>query len=238
MARLSSARSIKKVGIVSSTYYEDWHNTEVVYELVRKCPFTFIMGEVSGLEARQSKLWLYGEPLDAIFRYYPLDWFDSDPYYSGVIDALGKETSSINPASTIVTQSKAFFALLWEMARQGLLEEKEIEMVRKYIPITELEADRLHTPRFCIKPYFGREGQGIKISTPLIGPGEERDRVYQEMIDVQPIHMEQHTAFTSRRGPFTPVIGVYITGCSYAGLFVRAGSRITDKRAMCIPVVL
>jgi len=238
VSHFPTAGKIENVGIVSSTYYEDWHNTEAVYECLKALPYRFIMGEVSGLEVRGSRLWLYGEPLDAVFRYYPLDWFDSDPYYSGVIDALGKETFSINPASTIISQSKAFFALLHEMARQALLDEEEKELVRKYIPCTELEADRLKAARFCMKPYFGREGQGISISTPLIGPGEERDRVYQEMIDIQPIHMEQHTTFTSRSGPFTPVLGVYITGCSYAGLFVRAGSLITDKHAMCVPVII
>ncbi|MCX7920597.1 MAG: glutathionylspermidine synthase family protein [Clostridia bacterium] len=232
----SRSNDIRTIGLVSSSYYEDWYNTGVIYECIKHLPFSFVLGEVSGLEVVGDKLYLYGTPLDAVYRYYPLDWFDQDPYYAGVINALNKETPSINPPSTFISQSKAFAALIWELMGQGFYSAKEAAVIEKYLPRTALTPKKLATEDFCAKPYFGREGQGIIFS--FAGPVRYReleDYVFQERVDIQTTTLDIHTATGTMREAVYPVIGAYVVGDKFGGIYTRAGGRVTDKWAVYVP---
>jgi glutathionylspermidine synthase len=236
MSDFSRFREMTTIGFVSLAFYEDWENTAALCHVLEDLPYTFIMGEVSALEARDGRLHLAGRALDAVYRYYPLDWFARDPYFRGVIGAFSSGTLSINPPSTLICQSKAFFALLWELARQGFFEGKELDVIEKYIPHTELEQHRLPGEAFVAKPLLGREGEGIAIHhAPWRFRGQE-DYVFQEKVDVQSIALEIHTTTGGGLEARYPVIGAYVTGSSFAGLFVRAGARITDRRTVFLPV--
>jgi glutathionylspermidine synthase len=230
----SRFRKIETVGLVSLVFYEDWENLTMLHHILKDLPCTFVTGEVSGLEAKEGRLYLYGTPLDALYRYYPLDWFARDAYYNGVIEALEEGTFSINPPSTLICQSKAFFALLWELARQGFFRGEESGIIEKYIPHTELEPGLLQGG-YVSKPLLGREGEGISVhygNFPF--PGQE-GYVFQEKLDIQSVALKIHTMTGSSYEARYPVLGAYVTGSSFAGLFVRAGARITDRRAVFLP---
>jgi glutathionylspermidine synthase len=233
----SRGQTVKNVGLVSGAYYEDWYNTLAVYEAVRDLPYSFILGEVSGLEARGGRLYLYGTPLDAVYRYYPLDWFSRDEYYEGVIEALGSGTPSINPPSTFICQSKAFFALLWELGFRGFFDGEDLQLIRKYIPFTSLSQESFPRGDYCIKPLFGREGERVRFSIEG-GDAPEEEAVFQERIDLQSVPITVRTSYSEERRAAYPIIGVYIAGKDLAGIFTRAGTRITDKWALFIPTFI
>lgn len=232
-------KEVRNIGLVSSSYHEDWYNTTILMEQIKDLPYHFILGEVSGLEARDGRLYLYGTPLDAVYRYYPLDWFDSDPYYQGVVEALGDGTLSINPPSTLISQSKAFFALLWELLDGGYYTPEEAEWIRRYIPRTALSPKKLKTDDFCIKPFFGREGQQVVYHRfePGFRPAEN-DCVFQERVEIQPVELDIHTTLGVKKEIRYPVIGTYVAGDRFAGIFTRAGSRVTGKRIVYLPVYI
>ncbi len=226
----------KNIGIVSTTYYEDWYNTSALFDCIKNLPYNFVIGEVSGLESRDGKLFLYGNELDAIYRYYPLDWLDSEERFNGIIAALGKYTPSINPPSTLISQSKAFMALIWELEEKGFYTEEEKALIRKYIPRTALSPAKLHTRDFCAKKFFGREGQDIQFG--LSGRfhiENPNDYIFQQRVDIQSIELRINTAVKTVVEPVYPVIGTYIIGDKFGGIYTRAGGKITDKWAIYIP---
>jgi Glutathionylspermidine synthase len=235
----SRSREIKNIGFVSSPYHEDWYNTTIIHEQLKHLPYNFMLGDVAGLEGGSGKLKLYGVELDAIYRYYPLDWFENDSYFEGVIESLLGDTLSINPPSTLIYQSKAFLALVWELLEKGFYNEEEGWFIRRYIPRTTLAPRIPGTWDFCIKPLFGREGTGIAFSNNL--PDLKLDCVeyaFQERIDIQPLELNIFSALHGRKEIMYPVIGTYVAGDSFAGIFTRAGSRITDKWSIYLPVYL
>jgi glutathionylspermidine synthase len=153
-------------------------------------------------------------------------------------------TYSINPPSTFISQSKTFFALLWELAEQGFFNEMENRDIHKYIPRTTLSIDNLGTDDFVLKPCLGREGQGILSNYRGIETGasaesmENCDYVYQERVDMQQVRIDIRTTVGKSEEPAFPVIGMYVAGNEPVGIFTRAGGRITDKWAVYLPTMI
>ena len=229
---------IKNIGFVSGNYYEDWYNTTIILDSVKDLPYNFILGEISALEAKNDKLYLYNSPLDAIYRYYPLDWFSEDSYFDGVVDAFKNQTLSINPPDTFVNQSKAFFTVIWALLSQGFFTNREYEFIKKYVPKTALKAKALRSEDYCIKPFFGREGEEVTFSLNEPVLEDKNKYIFQERIDVQTINLDIYSTTSSSREVLYPIIGAYITGDSFAGIYTRAGGRVTDKWAVYLPTFI
>ncbi|MHC9541226.1 MAG: glutathionylspermidine synthase family protein [Vulcanimicrobiota bacterium] len=235
MKEFSRHREIRTVGFVSCAYREDWYNTNLLYQMLRHLPFDCISGEISGLELRGEKLALYGIPLDALYRFYPLMWLAEDSYYRGITTAFTGETLCINEPSTLICQSKAFFALLWELARKKFFSERENEEIMTYIPETSLVPDLLRGRDYFVKSYFGMEGEHVFWSD------EGRDItvpypcVYQERVQCQTVPVTIHSTISANVNALYPVIGAYVIGNDFGGIFTRAGGFITDRWAISIP---
>lgn len=237
----SQQRPIKTIGFVSSIYSEDWQHTLCLYNLVKDLlPGTeFMMGEPSGLHGEDGKLWLYNTPLDALYRYYPLDWLEAFP---GVLEALGAQgTLSINPVHTYILQSKAFLALVCKLSINNFYGPEEQQLIQKYLPKTTLSPQELENS-FVIKPYYAREGQGVIFSEEL-EPGQlvelmEQDFVFQDRVHIQQLGLDVYHAQGEVRTPVFPVIGVYTVGSRAAGIYTRAGARITCKEAVYLPTFI
>lgn len=233
----SKVKDITNIGLVSSSYHEDWYNITTLHEFLKDMPYNFIKGEVSSLKVTDNTLYLYGTRLDAVYRYYPLDCFDKDSYYDGVLDTFGSSTLSINPPSTLINQSKAFFALIWELYNNGFYDLHEANFIKKYIPHSVLNKSKLETSDFCAKPFFGWEGQGV-INNYEVPPGfsyGQNEFVFQERVDIQPVDINIYTTMSVNKEIRYPIIGSYVIGDMFGGIFTRAGKRITDKRVVFIP---
>lgn len=228
-------KHVENIGFVSCAFSEDWYDTQLVYELLKDFPYNFISGEISGLETRDGKLCLYGKPLDAVYRYYPLDWLANDPYFEGVTGTFMGSTPSINPPASFIPQSKAFFALMWELAGQGFYSRGEKDLIEKYVPRTTLSAKKMKDiDNYCIKPFFGREGQQITFS--FSGEKtEQKNSVFQEWVDSQTLPLKLFTTVYSAQYAACPVVGTYMINSKFGGIYTRAGSRITDRQAVYIP---
>lgn len=232
-------KHINNVGFLSTTFGEDWYNTTIVLEQLKHLPFNFQLGEIAGIDARQGKIKLYGKDLDAVYRYYPLDWFDSDQYFEGVVDAMREETLSINPTSTIISQSKAFFALIYELRNNDFFDESESNIIDKYLPKTYLSPKKALNGIFCAKSYFEREGKSVAFSfkQPFLSK-DIKDYVFQEWVDIQSVSLDVNTTVNSSREIVYPVIGTYVIGEQFGGIYTRVGNSITNKWAVFIPTYI
>lgn len=239
IADYSQVHAIRNIGIVSSSYHEDWYTTMTLFEQIKDLPFNFVIGEVSGLKMGDAGVSLYNTPLDALYRYYPLDWLDSDPYYDGMVQALQYHTLSINSPATLISQSKAFLALIWELLEQGFYGPAEMDLIRRYLPQTALTPNKLTTNDFCIKPLFGREGQDIEYS---FGCPEncyqKNENVFQARIDIQSVELDLHSTMGKYSQSVFPILGAYVVGDKFGGIFTRAGGRTTNKEVIYLPTYI
>lgn len=231
---------VKNIGFVSSTWHEDWYTLRTIFDLVKdQADGCCKIGEAGGISTSGEYVCLNGETLDALYRYYPLEWF-SDPLFGDLIETLARgRTLLINPPDTLITQSKAFLALAWELKGRGFYAPEEEALLEKYVPFASLDTWSMQDEDFVVKPYFQREGAGVRFGVEL-SPREllelkKMDVVFQRRVEIAPVTMIRHSA----RGPveFTgyPVLGAFVVGNNYGGLYTRVGGRITDRYALYVP---
>lgn len=229
-------KDIKNIGFLTSTYYEDWYTTNIILDIVKELPYNFVIGNIYDIKVKNDKLYLYDTPLDAVYRYYPLDWFynDNNLKNKNFIEAFKYNTLSLNPPTTIISQNKAIFALMYELMTQGFFNKQEQDLIKKYIPFTTLSAEKISTSSFCVKPFLGREGEGINFSYDLedIPKG---DYIYQELIHIKPVDIDIYSTLECKKDIRFPVIGSFLVDSKFSGIYTRCGNIITDSWASFLP---
>jgi glutathionylspermidine synthase len=230
------SRVIKTIGILASTYYEDWYTAQALYKVVKDLPYEFISGSIYDVKVSEGgKLSLFGRELDAVYRYYPLDWFDEEDM-GDKKEAL-KNTLSINPAHTIISQSKAFFAVIYELLKQGYYSEEESALIKKYIPRTAFEVQELQTYDYIVKPLLSREGHGVALACELQEQPDDNN-IYQERVQTLSLDYIVHSNIKSSIDNLYPIIGTYVTGTEFAGIYTRLGKFVTDNICIYAPVFI
>lgn len=229
----SKVINIKTIGLLSSTYYEDWYTINSLYKILKDLPYEFVVGSIYDCKLSSSGKWtLYGKELDAVYRYYPLDWFDKEEMMNKK-EAL-KDTLSINPTHTIISQSKAFFAVMYELLKQGFYEEEEKEAIIKYIPKTSFDVEELETYDYMVKPILSREGDGIALACELQEQPDE-NYIYQERVQTLNLDYRVHYNIGESIEALYPIIGCYVTGTSFAGVYTRLGEFVTRNACVYTP---
>ena len=237
LEQLQKQDKVENIAVVTSWYYEDIYNTKVVYEILKECgDYNVIFGNVYDMKVEGDEIYLYGNKIDAIYRYYPLDWFYFDEDMKKFLDPLSKKEYLINPGHTLITQSKAFFAVLYEVIGKGILNKEEEEIIKTYIPYTTLEKDSELSADYLAKPYLSREGNGILDSFAELNSEEEY--IFQDRVNVRPLRMDVYSSLNRKEKLQFPVLGVYITGDKPSGIYTRMGEFITDSTAKYIPLYL
>jgi len=234
-----SNTTIHDIGFASLAYPEDFYNTKFLFDILHNRDENFVLGEISGLHITNNKLGLYEQPLDAIYRYYPLDWLFIDECDKGLGEILKENTLCINEPSTFISQSKAFFALVWELYKGGFYNKEENDLILKYIPYTSLNPDDFPNDDYCAKPYFEREGKGVTFSIKEVDRDFIKDEmVFQDRIPIQTVSLTIHTTVSVTQEVVYPVIGAYVIGNEFGGIYTRAGGSVTDANAIYIPTYI
>ena len=203
----------------------------------------FERGAPEEIIVRRGHAWLRGRPLDLLFRYYPLDWL-ALPRFEPLLDLLrAGRLPMLPPAHSLIPQSKAFLALLWELLDRGFFPPAEAAAIRQYVTVTRLDANGLgRGVPHVVKPYLEREGLGVQFSCEMT-PRERRhiapaDVIYQEALDLaaMPLPVGRPAGWRLERRFL--VFGVYLAGARIAGIYTRAGARVTGREAVFVPVLL
>lgn len=185
---------------------------------------------------------LAGRPLDVLFRYHPLDWL-AGPRWAPLLDAAAEGgIALLPPAHALVPQSKAFLALLWEIEAQGFFPPAEAAAITRYVALTALGPEPFGRKPYVIKPYLEREGLGVRFSTD-VAPRERRALVEgpvvcQEKLDVARVRLPVATGRGWSREARHLIFGVFLTGSEVAGIYTRAGAKITGREAVFVPALL
>ncbi|MDS0528071.1 glutathionylspermidine synthase family protein [Clostridium sp. SHJSY1] len=225
----SKVKNIKSVAIVGSLYYEDWYTINTIKNIFKEIEnITVTLGNIYDLKvSKDGETTLYGNEVDAIFRYYPLDWLEYEE-----TEDLGRlrialennKVISLNNTNSIISQNKIFFALIYELLKFNFFSEEEIKLIEKHIPYTTLEFKEIKTNDFLAKPILSREGKGIVLSRDIKNIEDfEEGYIFQEYIFSQTLNNKY------------PVFGAYVCGNEFSGLYTRVGSEITDICCMYVP---
>ena len=200
------------------------------------------IGTPDDVRIRSGRATLGSRGVDLVFRYYPLEWL-ADPRFAPLLEAVGSGAlAMLPPAHALIPQSKAFMALACELEAQSFFPPTEAAAIRQYVATTALTPEPLGRRPYVIKPYLEREGHGVRFSTDL--SRRERRRlvdgpvVCQERLDVLRACVPIATAHGWTREPRHLIFGVFLAGREIAGLYTRAGSRITGREAVYLPAVL
>jgi len=194
------------------------------------------------LEVRAGRAWLHGRPLDLLFRYYPMDWL-ADARFLPLLDLLRSGDLAMLPAArALVPQSKAFLALLWELVERDFFPPAEAAAIVEHVALSTLDPRRFIGRRHVVKPYLEREGLGVRFAADL-GPRERRqigrsEVVYQERLDLVSARLPVASSRGWSEEERFLVFGVFVAGSDVAGVYTRAGARITGREAVFVPAVL
>ncbi|WP_026888053.1 glutathionylspermidine synthase family protein [Clostridium beijerinckii] len=234
LEELKKIKKVKNIAVITSWYYEDIYTSNLIAEILKQLnEYNVIFGNVYDLKVSENKIYLYGDEIDAIYRHYPLDWFSCEDEMKKVIEPLSSGNYLINPGYTLITQSKALFAVVYELVRKKFFSRDDETFILKYIPYTCLEPDDVLSFDYVTKPYLSREGSGVMLSYTEMNKKSD-DMVFQNRINIKPLYSNIYSTMKNESKYLFPVIGMYITGDIPSGVFTRMGEFITDKNAMCV----
>ena len=228
----SLVKEIKSIAIVGSLYYEDWFTMNTIKNILSELEgITVILGNIYDLKVSEDgETSLYGNKVDAIFRYYPLDWLEYKETED--LDRLkvaleNNKVISLNNTNSIISQNKIFFVLIYELLKFDFFNEEEAAIIEKHIPFTTLDVNQMKTNDFIVKPILSREGKGIILSRDILDIEEFKEG-----------HIFQDYIFSQTLSNKYPVFGTYVCGTEFSGVYTRLGSEITDMSCMYTPTYI
>ncbi len=93
-----------------------------------------------------------------------------------------------------------------------------------------------------IKPYLEREGLGVRFSSEVAAAERRRlaegPVVCQEWLDILRARVPVATGAGWKRKARHLIFGVFLAGNEVAGIYTRAGARITGREAVYLPALL
>ncbi len=238
LEELSKFKVIKNIAVVTSWYDEDIYTSNLIAEILKELKdYNVIFGNVYDLKVTDNKIYLYGQEVQGIYRHYPLDWFYYEEEMKKIIEPLNSGDYLINPGYTLITQSKALFAVIYELINKQVFSLDDEKFILKYIPYTCLEPDNKLSYDCVVKPYLAREGFGVELSCDGIDINSD-DIVYQNRVNIKPLYNNVYSSLKECEKYQYPVIGVYIAGEKSAGFYTRMGDFITNKNAIYLPTYI
>lgn len=235
LEELKKTKDIKNVGVVTSWYYEDIYTSKLIAEILKELDgYNIIFGNIYDLQVENNKIYLYKEKIDVMYRHYPLDWLYYEEEMRKLIEPLSEGDYLINPGHTLIIQSKAFFAVIYELLGKGYFSEEDEKFILKHIPYTCLEPDKKLSSDYVVKPYLSREGEGVNLSYDRVKIDFD-DVIFQDRVNIKPLNNRVYSTIGEENKYQFPIIGVYITNDKSVGVFTRAGEFITNKDAIYMP---
>ena len=188
-------------------------------------------------------------PVDVWHRLHPFGILcgeaDTDGYPTGahVLDIIArKRLAVLNPASSLIAQTKALQALIWNLYEAGeFFTRSEREAIGSYMLPTYLENRFQGISSYVTKPVLGREGGGISIydaDGQLLHQSCDQSFMDQRIVFQKFIEMEEVTVETlggQCRG--FAVWGSFLIGGKASAINVRVGGRITDDMSYYCPIM-
>jgi len=244
IARLRRHSPDPKVGILLATgYAEDQQIGEYLRGELEAAGIRATVGSPENVTFAGDRAWLFGEPIDTIYRYYPAEWFGALRNRVRLLWAhRNRLFRMVNAFSWLAGQSKNVFAL-WR-ADDFELTPDERELVSRHTPFTEpfdparLEDYRARRAGIVLKRAWGRMGEHVLVGSEYDeadwaahlaeSPEDPREWTVQEFVEPRRVRVAGED--------WVACVGVYVVGDAPAAFMTRlSGGPRTAFDAVHVP---
>jgi glutathionylspermidine synthase len=250
---LAHPRPVRLVGVVSShSWLEDMAQATWLAWLLRRSGQPALVGDVTDLTTQGARITLRGQPIDALYRFYPVERL----YRHAVFAALGEAAADgsllvLNGLRGFLAQSKACLAWLW--SNRSTLGTSACTTIERHLPVTVLARDPNAMDLVAtsvVKHVNGREGDSVVFGNTLDSTGWEArllegGYVVQRAVTspaVDDVEVDDLLQRVVRVGPRYACVGGFSIGGRFGGCYTRLDGRVTSARAtyaatLCEPTV-
>jgi glutathionylspermidine synthase len=235
-------RPVELVGIVSAhSWLEDMSQAAWLAMHLRRAGQPCLVGDVTDLAARGTRITLRGQPIDALYRFYPVERLYRHAIFAPLMDAaLDGRVLLLNGLRGFVAQSKACLAWLWTN-RQRLPADDRAALER-HLPATLLARDpraRELVPDGVVKHVNGREGDSVVFGAGLADAAWEArllegGYVVQRAVDTPSVadaEVDDWRRCLSWVEPRYACVGAFVIEGRFGGCYTRLDGPITSARA-------
>lgn len=212
----------------ASAYGEDLEQCQFLRRAWNRVGVQAILCNPENLVFNGRELRVFGERVDAVYRFFPGEWMERVPNLDAILAAYRSGAfRMINPFASLIAQSKKTMAVWHE--NLDLFEPDERDLIERHVPRTRSfrlgEMDRYvrDRERLVVKRSFGRVGEevlmGISCTAEewaewLRWPASEPDQwIVQDRFESLPVEVGGATLY----GCFGP----YVVAGRTAGFYTR-----------------
>jgi glutathionylspermidine synthase len=226
------------VGLLLATgYAEDLQVCALIARELESAGTRAILAPPTAPRLRDGDLCIRGEPIRALYRYFPTEWMSGQKNVGDLVRAIETQrVRTLTSPAHIFAQSKLAFARAWESSRPACIPETHA--------LLDLDRRALVEDRegWVVKRAMGRVGDEVFVGT-LFGELE-----WGPLVDharALASHGEAWIAqrFVPQRPVPTPwgdrlvTLGVYVADGRFAGYFARLSPHShVSHDALCVPV--
>jgi glutathionylspermidine synthase len=248
-ARLRTLAAGGAVALLHATgYAEDLQVCALVARALERAGTRAILASPLALHLRGGDLCIGGEPVRALYRYFPIEWMAGQRNLDAIVHAV--ESGRVRTLSSFAqafVQSKLALARAWESAAT-LENDGGARPLREYLPESrdlrdvapeDLRGDR---PGWVIKRAMGRVGDQVFVGrlaedaewTAVVDATRERAAsgeawIAQRFVEQQPV--------STPWGDRLVTLGAYVLDGRFVGYFARITSTShVSHDALCVPV--
>jgi glutathionylspermidine synthase len=235
-------QAVRLVGVVSThRWLEDLSQAVWLTSLLRRAGQPALVGDINDLSVRRGRVTLRGQPIDALFRFYPIERLYRHASFAGIWEAaLDGRLLVLNGLRGFLAQSKACLAWLW--ANRAHLSIDDTVAIEQHLPPTLLarhpDAPDL-LPAAVVKHVNGREGDSVVFGSTLDPAGWQsrllEDGYVVQRVVVSPrlvdVEVDDHRRRVHCVGDRYACVGGFSIGGRFAGCYTRLDGPITSARA-------
>jgi glutathionylspermidine synthase len=244
VARLCELADGGAVGVIHATgYAEDLQVCALVARALERRGTHAILAPPTAPGTRGGDLYIHGEQVRALYRYFPVEWMTGQRNVDAIARAIESgKVRTLTGFSHVFTQSKLAFARSWERLDEG-------DVARRWLPETRAVGDVTraslveHRAEWVVKRAMGRVGDEV-----FVGQLSQDERAWERLVDgVLTLAREGEAWVAQRFVPQMPIptpwgqrlvtLGAYVLDGQFAGYFARITPEShVSHDALCVPV--
>jgi glutathionylspermidine synthase len=235
-------RPVRLIGVVSThRWLEDLSQAVWLAALLSRAGLAALVGDINDLDVRRGRVTLRGHPIDALYRFYPIERLYRHAIFAGLCEAsIDGRLLLLNGLRGFLAQSKACLAWLW--SNRSTFDTADCQAIERHLPRTLLAHDptapRL-LPEGVVKHVNGREGDSV-----VFGRGIDRtaweDRLLEggyvvqqavRSVPVEDVEVDDWRREVRRVADRCACVGGFAVDGRFAGCYTRLDGPITSARA-------
>ncbi len=243
-------RPIRLGFLTEAGHLEDMGQTLYTERLIRAAlaaeGVDTVLGDIDNLGwTRDRRVALVGQPIDALYRYYPFEAMLALPQFWMIAEAIASgRLLLLNGLRGLLLQNKGLLAWIWSHREDPMFSAEEQAAIKQHLPPTwwtrEVPAD-FDRRKAVVKQVFGREGEEVYFGDAMSDEDWARCQQWGTFIAQVRVETPPLAAVTwdlqGRPEARTrwATVGSFVAAERWAGLYTRLGDHIVTAQAEFVP---